>query len=111
MHLLSRAFSPPLFHFLGETGPAVANARKQEVESYAPVVSHAAAHTVYVRAQARTDIRYFVNEGYLGGEHGVRRVLGHFGAPDVHNEDGLARAHERRVEVLHECSGPRIVRA
>ena len=47
-----------------------------------------------------------VHERNAGRKHGVRRVFGHFGRRNVHEDDSVVVEYERPVELFHELPGP-----
>ena len=65
-------------------------------------MAHAAAHVVDVGAQRFTEVGHLVNEADLGREHGVGRVLGHFGALGRHDQKGVLGAQEGRVQLVQD---------
>ena len=64
-----------------------------------------------VRAHALGDVGELVHETDLGGEHGVRRVLGELRGADVHHDEPVVIADKGFIQRAHELRGTRIVSA
>ena len=90
---------------LGEAGPAVAQAGVEEFIADAGVAGHAAPDLVDVAAVGLAEVGDLVDEGDLGGEHGIGGVLDHLRGGNVHDVDGVAVADEGLVELAHPAAG------
>ena len=90
---------------LREAAAAVAQAGVQELVADAAIRAHAAAHAVHVCAVFLAQIGHLVDEADLAGQHGVARVLHHLGAAHIHDQDRVALAHERLVQLAHHVAG------
>ena len=64
-----------------------------------------------VRPGPFCDLGNLVHESDLGGEHGFGRLFGQLRRADVHRDETLVAAVERRVEVAQKLPGARIVHA
>ena len=64
---------------LGEAGAAIARAGMQELLADAAVETHALGHLLHVGADALAQVGHLVDEGDLGREEGVGRVLDQLG--------------------------------
>ena len=85
---------------LGEAGAAVPRAREQERLSDTPVGADAAPHLSHIGADGLAQPRDLIHEGDPRGQHGVGRVFRHLGRRDVHHDQGIAGAHEGRVQLF-----------
>src|SRR6266511_3213992 len=92
-------------HVLGEAGTSVAGAGEQERRADAPVGADSLPHERHVGAERLAQPGDLVHERDARGEHGVRRILRHLGRRHVHVDDGVAGAHQRRVQLPEEASG------
>src|SRR5205085_3543051 len=81
---------------------AVAGAWVQEVAADAVVHAHRARHVVNVAADTVAEVRDLVDEGNLGREEGVRRVLRKLRRLKRGDDDGRLYQVERAVEVAHD---------
>ena len=81
---------------LGETRPAIARPRMQELVADPPVQPHALGHVLDIGADPFAQGRDFVDEGDLGGQKGVGRVFDHLGAFQP-GEDHRKFAQEQRA--------------
>ena len=98
-------------HVLGKAGAAVADAGEEEGRPDARVGADALAHLAHVRAHPVAEVGDLVHERDPAREHRVGRVLGQLGGSEVHHEDGIAGADERRVQLAHHGLRVRIVGA
>ena len=88
-------------HVFGEARAAITAAGVDKVVADARVGTDAQAHRLNVGAQVFGQLGNLVDEADLGGQHAVGGVLGQFGAAQVHEDDAVVVAVERRVEVAH----------
>ena len=86
---------------LRKARPAVARPREQERRSDAAVRPDPLADEGHIRTDGVTQQRDLVHERDARRQHGVRRVLGHFGRRQIHEDDGIAGPDERRIELGH----------
>ena len=83
---------------LGEARAAEARAGMQELAADAAVEADAARHVVHVGADLLAEIGDLVDEGDLGREEGVGRVLDQLGGLEVGEDDRRLDQIERPVE-------------
>ena len=89
-------------HVLGKAGTTVTGARIDEAVADARVGTDTMADHLDVGADALGDVRHFVHEADLRGQHGIGGVLGQLGRTHVHHHDAFVVAVERRVQALHQ---------
>ena len=88
-------------HVLGKARAAIAAARIDEVIADARVCPDALAHRFNVGAEVFGEFGDLVDEADLGREHAVGGVFGQLGTAQVHEQDAVMVAVERRVQITH----------
>jgi hypothetical protein len=92
-------------HVLGEARAAVADAGEEKCRADAAVEADAAADVLDVAAHGVAEVRDLVDQGDARRQHRVGGVLRHLGALRRHEQDWIAGAHERLVELFHDRAG------
>ena len=98
-------------HVLGKARAAIPHAGKEKGVPDPRVRPDTTSHLLDVRSESLTESGDLVHKGYLGREHGVRRILRHLGAGWVHHQDPLTLTHKRAVEFFHNLNNGRLRRA
>ncbi|OIQ64225.1 hypothetical protein GALL_542250 [mine drainage metagenome] len=98
-------------HILGEAGAAVAAAGIKEIVADARIGADADAHLLDVGTEPVGQVGQFVHERDAGGQHAVGCVLGKLCALDIHDDDTVVVAVERRIDVAHQLLGAGVLAA
>ena len=119
LHRVQDAHAAPVFpgglddglDVLGKAGAAIAGPGEKEALPDPGIGTDAQADGVDVGARALAETGELVHEADARGQHGVGGVLRGFRGTDIHDDDRVAGADERRVEGLHQLGGPHVVGA
>ena len=101
-HLMLAARLDQRPHVLGEARSPVAWPGKEEGGADAAIGAHPFAHQADVGPEHLAQARDLVHERNAGREHRVGRVFGHFHRADVHEEERISGADERRVQLFQD---------
>src|SRR3989344_802327 len=94
------------FYILGEAAPAISDACVQEAGADTVIQSEAVRDITDVPSRLFAEFREHVDEGDLGGEERIARILHNLCALPLHVEDGFPGARERLVELVDELRCP-----
>ena len=77
----------------------------QELASDPPIHSNRPRYLVHVAANFFTEISDLIDERYLGGQEGIRRILDQFGAFQRSNDKRRFYQIKRTIEIAHYRDG------
>ena len=99
------------FDVFGKAGAAITCTGIQEVVADTGIAADAFANLLDVCPHELGQIGQFVHEADAGGQHGVGRVFGEFGAANVHHKQAVMVALEGRIQGAHIQLGLLVVAA